>query len=210
MLFVLSFFETVWPFHPESSGLYGYIISRVRAPLRRGVLLLEPYVRVSPHTARADINPVLLGGSHGETLIPISAFILSGLLAFLKILLIDVGIHRVANLHMARLLHIRWSEEGVHLGTEFPFPVPFAMPMSVSNPSLALVTMLTHGPSEQGFEQICADITTYQMKLNLCDTTVRVKRSTGYMYLDGHLGVGVDMESYCRIFDIEPESMLGH
>lgn len=55
-----------------------------------------------------------------------------------------------------------------------------------------------------------ADTTTYQMKLNLCDTTVRVKRSTGYMYLDGHPGVGADMEDYCRIFDIEPESMLGH
>ena len=35
-----------------------------------------------------------------------------------------------------------------------------------------------------------ADTTTYQMKLNLCDTTVRVKRSTGYMYLDGHPGSG--------------------
>ncbi len=55
-----------------------------------------------------------------------------------------------------------------------------------------------------------ADTTTYQMKLNLCDTMVRVKRSTGYMYLDGHPGVGADMENYCRIFDIKPESMFGH
>ena len=55
-----------------------------------------------------------------------------------------------------------------------------------------------------------ADTTTYQMKLNLCDMTVRVKRSTGYMYLDRHLGVGADMENYCRISDIKPELMLGH
>ena len=44
------------------------INSRVRAPPHGGVLLLEPYVRVSPHTARADNNPFLLGDLHTVSL----------------------------------------------------------------------------------------------------------------------------------------------
>lgn len=54
-----------------------------------------------------------------------------------------------------------------------------------------------------------ADMTTYRMRLGLHDTTVRVKRTTGYTYIDGHPGAGAEIESYCRIFGLEPELMLG-
>ena len=54
-----------------------------------------------------------------------------------------------------------------------------------------------------------ADMTTYRMRLGLHDTTVRVKRSNGYTYIDGHPGAGAEIESYCRIFGMERELMLG-
>ena len=50
-------------------------------------------------------------------------------------------------------------------------------------------------------------MTTYRMRLGLHDTTVRVKRTIGYMHIDGH--PGAEIESYCRIFGLEPELMLG-
>ena len=52
-----------------------------------------------------------------------------------------------------------------------------------------------------------ADMITYRMRLGLHDTTVRVKRTIGYMYIDGH--PEAEIESYCRIFGLEPELMLG-
>ena len=54
-----------------------------------------------------------------------------------------------------------------------------------------------------------ADISTYRMKLQLYDTTVRLKRQTGYMYIDGHPGAGMEIQNYCRIFNLDPDKLLG-
>ena len=54
-----------------------------------------------------------------------------------------------------------------------------------------------------------ADTTTYMMKLGLCDTTVRLKRATGYMFIDGHRGAGAEIGEYCRLFGLDPERLLG-
>lgn len=54
-----------------------------------------------------------------------------------------------------------------------------------------------------------ADTTTHLMKLDLADTTVRLKRQTGYTYIDGHEGAGAEIQEYCCILDIDPDSMIG-
>lgn len=54
-----------------------------------------------------------------------------------------------------------------------------------------------------------AGTTTNMMKLSLLDTTVRIKRSTGYKYIDGHSGSGAEIEKYCQILDLDPELLLG-
>lgn len=53
------------------------------------------------------------------------------------------------------------------------------------------------------------DSTTYQMGFEFADTTVRLKRQTGYAYIDGHEGIGAAIEEYCRMLDIDPDSMIG-
>ena len=54
-----------------------------------------------------------------------------------------------------------------------------------------------------------ADTNTYQMKLQLYDTTVCLKRQTGYIYIDGHSGAGSKIENHCKIFQLDPDLLLG-
>jgi len=54
-----------------------------------------------------------------------------------------------------------------------------------------------------------ADKTVYLLRFDFADTTVRLKRPTGYVYVDGHEGVGAEIEECCRILDLDPDSMIG-
>ena len=109
-------------------------------------------MRVSPHTARADDNPFSLGGSHGETLIPVSAFILPVLLSVQVVCRVDVRIGFIAYLHMAFALHILRAGQLIIVGTEYPFPPTYWVPVPIRNPFLTFVIMFTHRPSEQCLE----------------------------------------------------------
>lgn len=50
--------------------------------------------------------------------------------------------------------------------------------------------------------------TVYRLRLRLSDTTVRVKRATGYTYIDGPPGIGSEVEELCRMLDVDPELMI--
>ena len=48
-----------------------------------------------------------------------------------------------------------------------------------------------------------------EIQKDVPNSRLGVKRTTGYTYIDGHPGAGAEIESYCRIFGLEPELMLG-
>ena len=106
-------------------------------------------MRLSSHTAQANDNPLLPGDLHSETLIPVSAFILPVLLSVQVVCRVDVGIGFIAYLHMAFTLNILRAGQLIIVGTEYPFPSTYWVPVSVRNPFLTFVIMFTHRPSEQ-------------------------------------------------------------
>ena len=90
-------------------------------------------MKVSLHTAQANDNPLLLGDLHSETLIPISAFILPVLLSVQEVFRVDVRIGFIAYLYMAFVLHILCTDQLIIVGTEYPFPPTYWVPVPIRN-----------------------------------------------------------------------------